>query len=500
MWRPGDTTPGSIATVARRPQAAARCVARQRRVARPSDAPAPGHARRAARGRWSNLRDGTQFGPSRANTPAQIMGGAFSPDGSLVATERRRRGDAPVGRRDRRPGGDCSRAMTARSGPRRSRTSAGTSPCTPTSLDGTMMTWDLSGSRRLGEPFRAGAGTDGPPRTCRRRAARRGQPGRAPAGHERRRRHLDPRRRDACRGPHDQGRRGPTARSTRHGHRMARGWRSRAPGRTIVELYDTATWQLVAPGRRVARAGPAPIVQRARRDRPQQSHRHRAAAQHRPRGRVLAGLGGARRRRRRRRGLDVGCQDRSTRRTPAAGRRARCSTSRSTRYRTHSRSAHWADPQAGVATVFAPGAREAAVHGQRRRRLRPPGRRRLQPGRHRPRDGRRDGRRPVLERGDRDGDQSTRRHVGRLGPRPRVDPVGQDVGQLRDGRDGAADRRGHEDRRRRPARDSRTTGSMRRRPRTAPAFTSRTGTARASTGRSILPSGPRTPARSPVAP
>ena len=34
------------------------------------------------------------------------MGGAFSPDGSLVATERRRRGDAPVGCHERSPRGD----------------------------------------------------------------------------------------------------------------------------------------------------------------------------------------------------------------------------------------------------------------------------------------------------------------------------------------------------------------------------------------------------------
>ena len=49
-------------------------------------------------------------------------------------------------------------------------------------------------------------------------------------------------------------------------------------------------------------------------------------------------------------------------------------------------------------------------------------------------------------------------------------PSGNDAGQLRDGRDGPSDRRGHEDRRRRPARDRERIGSMRRPRRTAPAL------------------------------
>ena len=72
-----------------------------------------------------------------------------------------------------------------------------------------------------------------------------------------------------------------------------------------------------------------------------------------------------------------------------------------------------------------PGRVDGALHrrpgifpGRRRRR-------RLQPGWHGPGDGRRFGRRPVLGRDDRGRDRSGHRHRGRLGPRPRLDPVGQ---------------------------------------------------------------------------
>ena len=272
-----------------------------------------------------------------------------------------------------------------------------------------MMTWDLSGSRRLGEPFQAGAGTDALPgpltpgrtsRSVRTGACWRRTTSTASSI-------LDATTHAVVR----------TIKATQPGRLVQRdvvtgrhaGWRSRAPGR---RSWSSTTRRRGSSSARTAgrSAGPAPIVRRwPDRDRPQQSHRHRRrlnvarAVAFSPDSAELVA------------GDDDGtvwtwdAQDRRTRRTPAAVRRPvfdlafnPVSKALAVGYcgrepRGASRSSH----RAGRRRCYTVNVDDA---------LRPPGRRRLQPGRDGPRDGRRYGRRPVLGRGDRGGDRSARRH------------------------------------------------------------------------------------------
>ena len=182
LWGPDDTTPRSTAEVSTSAPTAARCrraapcrptigrsCSRTRRglgqgiACRPSHGTqrhAPGRASR--RRSWAARSARTARSSRRAATTARrALWDAKT--GALV--------DTFMGHDGQRLAADVLQAD-------------GQLTLHTASLDGTMITWDVSGSRRLGEPFHAGAGTDGAGRSRRGRAAGRGQPGRTPARHE----------------------------------------------------------------------------------------------------------------------------------------------------------------------------------------------------------------------------------------------------------------------------------------------------------------------------
>ena len=174
-------------------------------------------------------------------------------------------------------------------------------------------------------------------------------------------------------------------------------------GAAMVELYDTATWQLVAPERWAADRAVRRPSGAVRRDRPQRSRRDRAGGSTSPeRRRVLAGLDASSSRE-----PTTARSGRGTRRTgapdraPAAARRARPRPGVQPgleRARGRLRGRWRRGPRRGVR----PGRVDAALHGEHgRRATAAPGGGRVQPRRDGPRDGRRYGRRPVLGRDDR---------------------------------------------------------------------------------------------------
>ena len=157
MWGPGDTTPRSTilatSSASREQMWFGSALSPDNRTLLIPNAPGVGQ------GILANLHDGTSLALQGQHS-AQIQGGAFSPDGSLVATS----GDDGATRVwDVKTGvlvdtylGQAGRAFTP------AFSSAGGHLTVHTvGLDGTMIAWDVSGSRRLGEPFHAGAGFDG---------------------------------------------------------------------------------------------------------------------------------------------------------------------------------------------------------------------------------------------------------------------------------------------------------------------------------------------------
>ena len=479
--------------------AAARCVARQRPVARPSDAPAPEHARDG---------QGTLVEPARrhaAGPPGRTLG-ADAWAARSARTGRSSRRAATTGRRacgtpGPAPSSRRSRATTAGSGRRRSRT-----------LDGRL-------TLHTDEPRRH----DDDAGTCQDRdaSASRSTPGRA---------------RTPCPYPSEAE---PHVAVSPDGRLLATNdvdgisildAATHAVVRTIKATQPDgsfdATWSpdgtpagghghrdgdrralrhgdLAARRARTAGRWPGPLADRpAWSDEidPNESHRDREAAQRRARGRVLAGLGGARRGSRRRHGLDVGrAGPAHPIGRPAAARRARPRPGVQPGVE-RARGRLRVTPSAGGVAVFAPG--EATPRYTVN----------VDDGYGRPEavafspDG------TVLATGGGTGDVRFWDATTGTEISPRVvtsagwvldlawTPVGQDAGQLRDGRDRPADRR-------RPRRPSPAFCPARERLGRCDAVAGRLPPVRrlrerpgASTGRSIPPSGPRMPARSPVAP
>ena len=103
-WQPGDTTPGSIATVSTSAPLGdawhGSAVSLDHHTLLLADTPRDGQ------GTLVNLRDGTQL-TLKGEHAAPIMGGAFSGDGSLVATGGDDGATLPVGCPDRRPRRDA---------------------------------------------------------------------------------------------------------------------------------------------------------------------------------------------------------------------------------------------------------------------------------------------------------------------------------------------------------------------------------------------------------
>ena len=133
-------------------------------------------------------------------------------------------------------------------------------------LDGTMITWDVSGSRRLGQPFHAGAGFDGDSD----RGARR--PKSSSARMDACWQRMTPSGSRSSTRPHT-----PSSARSRHaadgsfdaawspdGTRLA----VTGTGTEMVELYDTATWRPIARTVEPLQGPSADRAAYARRDRP----------------------------------------------------------------------------------------------------------------------------------------------------------------------------------------------------------------------------------------
>jgi DNA-binding SARP family transcriptional activator/WD40 repeat protein len=116
------------------------------------------NAPREDEGTLVDLRGGTRLALLGEHSAA-LMGGAFSPDGTLVATT----GDDAMIRLWNTRTGTLLQTLPGHDGkvwPPVLADLGGQLTLHSASLDGTVITWDVSGSRRLDVPFRAGEGTD----------------------------------------------------------------------------------------------------------------------------------------------------------------------------------------------------------------------------------------------------------------------------------------------------------------------------------------------------
>ena len=157
LWGPDDTTPGSTAevstTIDRGGVSSIIVLSPDHRTLLLPDAPGQGQ------GILADLFTGTQL-TLQGGIASQILGGAFSPDGSLVETS----GDDGVARLwDVKTGAlvDTFVGHDGRVWPATFSEANGQLTMHTASLDGSMITWDVTGSRRLGQPFHAGSGFDG---------------------------------------------------------------------------------------------------------------------------------------------------------------------------------------------------------------------------------------------------------------------------------------------------------------------------------------------------
>ncbi len=157
LWGPDDTTPGSTAEVStttdRGGVSSIMVLSPDHRTLLLPDAPGLGQ------GILADLRTGTQL-TLQGGIASQILGGAFSPDGTLVETS----GDDGVARLwDVKTGAlvDTFVGHNGRVWPATFSQANGQLTMHTASLDGSMITWDVTGSRRLGQPFHAGSGFDG---------------------------------------------------------------------------------------------------------------------------------------------------------------------------------------------------------------------------------------------------------------------------------------------------------------------------------------------------
>ena len=162
LWRPGDTMPETISVT---PTAGTRgqmwfgsAVSPDHRSILLPNAPGTGQ------GVLLDLHAGTTV-TLQGQHSGQILGGAFSPDGALVATS----GDDGLSRLWNAKTGALVETLAGQDGRVFQPTFSdvdGELTLYTVGLDGTMVTWDVSGSRRLGHPFHAGAGFDGIPESA----------------------------------------------------------------------------------------------------------------------------------------------------------------------------------------------------------------------------------------------------------------------------------------------------------------------------------------------
>jgi DNA-binding SARP family transcriptional activator/WD40 repeat protein len=252
VWGPGDVAPrwtGDISTPATRGQVWLGCaLTRDAQTLLLPNTPSVGQAVLV------DLRDGARR-TLQGQHASQIMGGAFSPDGSLVATSgddgATRLWEVKTGALVDTFAGHAGRVWTPTFSDVGGKLTLHTA-----SLDGTVMTWDVSGSRRVGEPFEAGAGFDALPQRLEAGPRVAVSPdGRLLAANDPNGLAiLDATTHAVIRQIKTQQPEGSfNATWSPDGTRLA----VAGAGTAIAELYDTATWQLVAPAGG-SLVGPAP--------------------------------------------------------------------------------------------------------------------------------------------------------------------------------------------------------------------------------------------------